>query len=222
MMISPTKSGKGLKNDMSPSRSLRKKDLEIWLQQIPSHKDPSPSLEQYSTPATIAADILFTAYSFKDIYQKTVVDLGCGTGTFTLGSAYIGAQKSIGIDIDQGSISSARKVADDLKVSDRCEFIVSPVEAVDVIGDTVIMNPPFGSQNKGADIPFLEKAFKISHRIYTLHNAKSEDYIRSYITDHDHRIFGEKRYMFPVNKLFSFHRKDRKVFETVLFMIERN
>ncbi len=214
--------GKELKIEMSSSNPLRKKELEIWLQQVPLPEKPIPELEQYTTPATIAADILFTAYSLDDIYKKEVVDLGCGTGIFTLGAAYAGAKKAMGFDVDEDSIYKAKKAAKSLGVSDWCSFTVSPVESVDIKGDTVIMNPPFGSQKKGADLPFLDTAFRVAPRIYSIHNARSEDFIRRYINQHGYHVFGEKRYMFPVNRLFGFHKKDRKVFETVLFMFERN
>ena len=40
---------------------MRKKDLEIRLQSVRNFEDPDPALEQYMTPATMAADILFEA-----------------------------------------------------------------------------------------------------------------------------------------------------------------
>ena len=45
------------------------------------------------TPAPIAADIIFTAYQWGDIENKTVVDLGCGTGIFSVGAVSMGAKK---------------------------------------------------------------------------------------------------------------------------------
>ena len=46
---------------------MRKRDLEIRLQSVRNFADPDPALEQYMTPATMAADILFTAYSNGDV-----------------------------------------------------------------------------------------------------------------------------------------------------------
>ena len=60
---------------------MKKKELEILLQKVPSFEKPVPHFEQYLTPAGIAADIIFTAHQFGDIENKTVIDLGCGTGT---------------------------------------------------------------------------------------------------------------------------------------------
>jgi len=61
---------------------MKKKELEILLQKVPSFEKPVPHFEQYLTPASIAADIIFTAHQFGDIENKTVIDLGCGTGIF--------------------------------------------------------------------------------------------------------------------------------------------
>ncbi len=203
-------------------QGLQKRSLEIWLQKIPSHPDPKPELEQYSTPGTVASDILFTAYSLGDIHGRVVIDLGCGTGTFTLGAAWCGAQIAYGVDVDEGSIAMARNHSEKENLSERCRFFVGDVESFNKKGNTVVMNPPFGSQKKGADRPFLKKAFDLAPRIYSLHNARSEDFLRRYIIDNGFHVFGEKRYMFPVDRLFDFHTENRKVFETVLFMIERN
>ncbi len=206
---------------MNTIETFKKRDMEIWLEKIPAHEDPRPELEQYTTPAPIAADILFTAYTLGDIRGREVIDLGCGTGIFSLGAARMGAEKVYGVDIDEKSVQSTKRTARDLGLSDRCDFVVSPVENVNLKGDTVIMNPPFGSQKKGADTPFLEKAFEIAPRIYSLHNARGEDYVRRFVHKSGYRVFGEKRYMFPVNRLFSFHKKEKKEFETVLLMCER-
>ena len=79
--------------DLSPNGwdEMKKKDLEIQLQRIQNFKDPDPALEQYMTPSVIATDILFDAYSKGDVEGLKVVDLGCGTGMFSIGSWLLGA-----------------------------------------------------------------------------------------------------------------------------------
>ncbi len=46
---------------------MRKKDLEIALQKVRGFESPDPSLEQYMTPAAMAADIVFDAYRAGDV-----------------------------------------------------------------------------------------------------------------------------------------------------------
>ena len=101
---------------------IKKKNLEILLERIPSHPNPDPSLEQYATPAPIAADILFTAYIQGDILNKKIIDLGCGTGIFAIGAALIGADIIVGIDIDKKSLDIARQIAEDLGVHEKISF----------------------------------------------------------------------------------------------------
>ncbi len=123
---------------------MKQRQLEILLQQIPKPTKPIPHLEQYMTPAPIAADIIFTAYQWGDIENKTVVDLGCGTGIFSVGAYLMGAKKVIGFDIDKNIIATAKKYAktNDLPI----EFHTKDITAVDTSCDTVLMNPPFGAQ----------------------------------------------------------------------------
>lgn len=42
--------------------------------------------------------------------------------------------------------------------------------------DTVIMNPPFGTRNKGIDTVFLKAALNLaSHAVYSLHKSSTRD-----------------------------------------------
>ena len=75
---------------------MKQKQLEIFLQQVPSHPTPIPHLEQYQTPASVAADILFTAFHFQDIKECHLADYGCGTGIFATGAVLLGAKISRG------------------------------------------------------------------------------------------------------------------------------
>ena len=191
------------------------------LQKIRPNPEPKAELEQYSTPADIAADILFHAFTNGDITNKKIVDLGCGTGIFSIGSALLSAEEVLAVDIDQKVIDAAKKEAKRFDVFDKIKFITKDVEDIKTEADTIVMNPPFGSQNRGADIPFLEKAFDIAPRIYSLHNAKTEDFLRKFINTNGYSIFWEKRYMFGVDRIFRFHKKEREEFEVILFAIER-
>ena len=90
---------------------MKKNELERTLQKIPPQSKPKPGLEQYSTPAWIAADILYIAYAQGNIADKKVVDLGCGNGIFSIGSWLLGARSVLGIDIDPDAIEDARRNA---------------------------------------------------------------------------------------------------------------
>ena len=82
------------------------------------------------------------------------------------------------------------------------------------------MNPPFGSQKKGADIPFLKKAFEISDHLYTIHNFKTLDYLRDFISKSGHEIFLERGYELTIKRTFDFHTKERENIDVVIFGIK--
>jgi len=198
---------------------MKKKQLEILLQKIPPTSKPVPHLEQYMTPATIAADIIFTAYQFVDIENKIVVDLGCGTGIFAVGATLAGAKKVIGIDLDKNSIEIAREYVS--KNNLKIEFMVQDVKDVDIRCDTVIMNPPFGAQksNKKADRKFIEKGFEISKIIYSLHLKKTIPFLEKMISSLGGSITYQKDYVFPIKWMFDFHDKEVVRYDVTLLRI---
>lgn len=201
-------------------KGFKKKKLEMKLEEIPPHPEPSPDLEQYTTPAEIAADLLFTAYAAEDIYGKKLIDLGCGTGIFSLGAALLGAEKVIGVDVDREAIKVAEDTAESWGVADRASFKKLDVTEFSGKGDVVLMNPPFGAQKRGADLPFLRKAFSIAPSIYTIHNSKTEDFLLEYIQKNNYRVKGQKKYMFELDNIFEFHQKSKEEIKVTLFILE--
>ena len=93
---------------------MRKRDLEMRLQSVRGFEDPDPALEQYMTPAVIASDILFTAYSNGDIAGMKVLDLGCGTGMFSIGAWMLGAGMVVGYDVSENALKVAGENAEAL------------------------------------------------------------------------------------------------------------
>jgi len=198
---------------------MKQKELEIILQKVPTYEKPNPYIEQYMTPANIAADIIFTAYGFGDIQDKKVIDLGCGTGIFSFGAKYVNAKEVIGIDIDEESIKIAKNYAE--KNNEGIQFIIKDVKDLDIKCDTVIMNPPFGAQksNRWADRRFIEKGFEIAKVIYSLHLTKTLDFIEKMILALDGEISYYKKYDFSIKHSFSFHSKKALKFDVTLLKI---
>ena len=197
---------------------MKKKTLEMKLQQVPPHPAPRPELEQYPTPANIAADVLYRAHANGDITNKKVIDLGCGTGIFAIGAALLGAGEVTAVDIDEKAVEVARKAARDLDADVR--FLVSDVEEFEERGDTVLMNPPFGAQKKHADRPFISKALSISSAVYSLHLAKTRDFIEKEVKKLGGIITDRKTYEFEIRYTFKFHEKEKAHFDVTLFRIK--
>ena len=187
---------------------MKKKDLEIILQDVPSFGRPSPQLEQYLTPARIVADIIFIAHQFGDIENKTVVDLGCGTGIFSVGAYLTGAKKVIGIDVDKSIIKITEAYAKKHNLD--IEFIAKDVSDIEIKCDTALMNPPFGAQksNQKADRKFIEKGFEIADILYSLHLTKTIPFLEKMISALGGTIMYQKRYLFPIKRQFEFHKKE--------------
>lgn len=194
----------------------KKKHLEMAIQKVPKHPSPKVDLEQYSTPATIAADLLWNAYSLGDIADKKVMDLGCGTGIFAIASKLLGAASAIGVDIDKDSIDLASSYCGDVNFI--CSDICDLENDFDV--DTIFQNPPFGSQKnakKGADLKFISKAIELSPKVlYSFHMASTEEFLISYFEKNDLEITHIFRYNFPIPKIYEFHTRESANVEVIV------
>lgn len=201
---------------------MKKKELEILLQKVPLPNKPIPNLEQYMTPASIAADIIFTAHQFGDIENKIIIDLGCGTGIFSVGATLVGAKKVTGIDADKDVITIAKEYAK--KNNLRIKFMVNDVKNVQTKCNTVIMNPPFGAQkgNQKADRKFIEKGFDISKILYSIHLKKTIPFLEKMISSLGGSITYQKDYVFPIRWTFEFHDKEVVYYDVTLLRIETN
>lgn len=196
---------------------MRKKDLEIRLQSVRNFEDPDPALEQYMTPATMAADILFEAYRSGDVEGMKVLDLGCGTGMFSIGAWMLGAGMVRGYDISDSALSVAKRNASDMGAD--VEFLKSRIEDVDEGADTVFMNPPFGCQNRNADRPFLKKAMEISECVYSIHMADTVDFVREFCEAEGRSVVSSKIYKYEIPHTFSFHTKTKKTVDVAVVNI---
>lgn len=176
--------------------------------------DPSPVLEQYATPASVAAEMLFLAGMHGDL--QTVCDLGCGTGILAIGAALLGA-RSVGVELDARALAVARSNAEKLGVD--VDFIRGSVGSICLRGiDTVIMNPPFGAQKASAgDRAFLRKATETARTVYSLHNLGSEGFIKRFVepctVQEIHRL------PFRMKRCFEFHSQSVRTIEVELYRI---
>ncbi|XP_020575312.1 methyltransferase-like protein 5 isoform X3 [Phalaenopsis equestris] len=171
---------------------MKLKQLEGILGSIQQFSNPKLDLEQYPTGPHIASRLLYTAENtFGDVNGKVVADFGCGCGTLGIASALLGAENVIGIDVDLQALEIASQNAENLEVD--LDLIYCNVKNLSLRGyliDTVVMNPPFGTRNKGSDMEFLSVAIKVaSQSVYSLHKTSTRE-VR-----------------FDVPQLYQFHKK---------------
>lgn len=198
---------------------MRLNDLERALSTIPPHPAPRADLEQYATPADVAAPLLFEARALGDIEGKVVVDLGCGTGVLAIGASLLGASQVVGIDVDAPSLGVAREAA--ARLGARAELVEMDVSDWRGEADTVIMNPPFGAQKRGADRAFLEAAFRTAPVVYTMHNARTLLFVEEAAADAGYEATHRWRMAMTLKHQFRHQSKAAVDVDVVALRLER-
>lgn len=197
---------------------IRKHDLAIKLQQISSHPEPKVALEQYTIPAGLAADILFEAcYVYDDIENRSVADLGTGTGRLALGASMLGAGYVVGVDLDLLSLGVALRNAKLLGL--RPDWVRGDIENLRGRVDTVLMNPPFGTKQRHADIHFLQIALALGTIVYSIHKSSTRLYLIRWLqgrADKTEKILSARM---EIPHQFAFHRKRSRQVEVDVFRI---
>jgi len=204
-------------------RLVRKLDLEKAISEIETHPMPKAYLEQYTIPSRVAAEILFIAtYVYNDVIDKTVVDLGCGTGRLAIGAALLGARETFGIDVDKVAVNMARKNAETIGVKEKTHWIVADIDVMQGIFDTVLQNPPFGVQRRKADRKFIKKSLELGRRIYSLHKGgeSNREFIKRFIEKHGGKVTGVFPMKMDIPRLFEFHTKRKRSVQVDLYRIE--
>jgi putative methylase len=223
-------------------RLVRKLDLEIALEKIEPHPYPKAHLEQYTITPEVAAEILYiAAYTNNDITDKTILDLGCGTGRLAIGAILLGAKEAVGIDIDKSAVKAAYNGAKKLGVKERTHWVVADIAALCGTFDTVLQNPPFGVQKRKADRRFLEKALEVGKHIYSLHKSNKEKleavkdlrkrdsysasaapspFLEKFIAEHGGKVTAVYSMLMTIPRIFRFHTKRRHKFLVDLYVIE--
>lgn len=198
---------------------MKRKQLEINLQKVRPYVKPTARFEQYSTPADIASDMLWTAFMDGDIKDKKVADLGCGTGILGIGASLLGAKEVIGIDFDAHAIEVAIENAVKLKANVRFE-VMKVIEFRESV-DTIVQNPPFGAQKRHADMPFLTTGLNVAETIYTLHLTETEEFVSKRAEALGNSVEILKRYIFVIPHTYEFHTKEKVSFNVTLFRIKK-
>jgi putative methylase len=186
--------------------------------------DPKLQLEQYRLPAPIAAEMLwYIGLRHKDLENRVVGDLGCGTGMLAVGAAFMGADYVVGVDIDQSALDRAKSIAERFRLIGIIDLLRCRVEDIALDVDVVIQNPPFGVWRREADRAFLKAGIAAGRTVYSLH--KSGEDARRFIKGYVEELGGRVDEILPLNiKLpptYHFHKKKFHEFEVDLYRVVR-
>jgi putative methylase len=201
---------------------MRLKQLEIMLSRLEKIPHPIAAWEQYQTPSSLAARVLYHAGMNGDIGGCSICDLGCGNGIFAIGSALLGASRVTGTDIDRDALLVAERNAEKMNVD--IEFVSGDISDQAFLAglghfDTIITNPPFGAQKAHADRPFIDAGIALGDIMYAIFNEGSIEFVRSYIKGRA-GISDSIRGKFPLKRTFSFHTRDVQEIEVEIVRIK--
>ncbi len=81
--------------------------------------DPGMSFGTGEHPTTRLVLVLLERYLK---HGDVVIDVGCGSGILSLASLLLGAERAIGIDVDERAVEESKRNARNLSLSERAEF----------------------------------------------------------------------------------------------------
>ncbi|ADJ15359.1 METTL5 family protein [Halalkalicoccus jeotgali] len=201
-----------------------KRALERHLSRVRGFDEPRVELEQYPTPAGIAAHLVHIADLRGDL-GGTVLDLGTGTGMLALGVALRSPERVIGLDADPAAIETARENARRVDPPRDPDWVLGDGGRPGLCpaGATVLMNPPFGAQRgrRGADRRFLASALDVADVVYSIHNAGSRGFVESFAADRGWRMTHAYGLAFDLDRQFEFHERERTTIEAECYRLVR-
>jgi predicted RNA methylase len=195
---------------------MKLRSLQALLEGFEGPPNPNIDLEQYATPPRLAAEVVFNASMLHGAVEgKIVADLGCGCGILSIAALCMGASEVHAYDIDQSSFDAVRRNLEKLEFDEPPNILFHECDVrqiADVKVDTVIMNPPFGTRNKGRDMEFLKIASEIGKGdIYSFHKTSTRKHVLE-IAAPKLGLRGELMFEedFDLKRLYKFHKCDVK------------
>lgn len=200
-----------------------KGQLERELAAVEDFSDPDQELEQYRTPANVAAHLVALADLQEDIEGNVVIDLGSGTGMLSLAVALRNPAAVVGVEIDETAIEIASWNAVVIDPETPVSWVRGDVTnaPVCVEGCTVVANPPFGAHqsNRHADREFLETIADIADVSYTIHNEGSTEFVEAFSMDNGGRVTHAYGVEFPLPRQFMHHEAETATIQAELYRI---
>ncbi|MFB6352623.1 MAG: METTL5 family protein [Halobacteriales archaeon] len=200
-----------------------RRSLERRLADLEAFEAPRVELEQYATPAHLAASLVHRADLAGDL-RRPVVDLGAGTGILGLGAALRGAPRVVAVERDRAAVAVGRRNERRLAPPVGVDWVLADATRPPLARDgrTVLMNPPFGAQRgrEHADRSFLAAAADLAAVSYSVHNAGSRAFVEAFAADHGGTVTHAFEAPLELDRQYHFHERDRAERTAEVFRIE--
>lgn len=196
-------------------KTIKRKQLEEWLQDVDVFENPKILLEQYPTTPHIAACMLYMIHtSYDDIEDKYIADLGCGCGVLSVGASILGSGACIGFDIDEDALNVCTRNITEFEINniDLMQGDITQPHLLDAYKkkfDVVIMNPPFGTKkNEGIDMQFLRAGLDLAQEaVYSLHKSTTREHIKKKADDWGIKMEILAQLRFDIKNIYKCHKK---------------
>ncbi|GAA5896831.1 METTL5 family protein [Sporobolomyces salmoneus] len=223
---------------------MKLKELESELQPLKGFSEPKRELEQYVTSSHLASRMIFTAATqFDDIEDKIILDLGCGCAVLSIACMMMGADGVASVDADSDALEIAKENIESVEMEEYIQLhhaqigttkVVDGSEEVPIFDpntllddesdrpDTCVMNPPFGTWNKGIDALFLEVGCKIAKTaVYSLNKSSTRDFLERKAKSLGFKgtVIAQMRYDLP--KTMAHHKQKSVDIEVDMWRFER-
>eukprot|EP00300_Choanocystis_sp_HF-7_P008398 c15880_g1_i4.p2 GENE.c15880_g1_i4~~c15880_g1_i4.p2 ORF type:complete len:145 (+),score=45.97 c15880_g1_i4:282-716(+) len=128
----------------------------------------------------------------------------------------LGAAHVIGVDIDPDALDVFQANLAEFEMDEESiELCLMDLAAGGLrpgkFVDTVVMNPPFGTRNKGIDSTFVETAISMCRgAVYSLHKTSTRDHFARKAVQWGVGFEAVAELRFDIPAMYSFHRKQTK------------
>lgn len=206
---------------------MSKKTLVNILSKLKQFENPKIKYEQYITNTDLAGELLWNLHMNQNIKEKSIIDLGCGTGILGIGCILLGAKKVTFLDVDKAALKTLKEnlqfINDEFEHNTKIKIENKDVTFItkdDYNCDIVVQNPPFGTKNAGTDILFVKKAASIAKHVITIHKTSTKKFMKNYFYENNHKLIFEKDYSFPLKNTMENHQKEVRRIEVTGFIIK--
>ena len=208
---------------------MKNSQIQIILSKLDGFLQPDPELEQYRTPADVATRFI-NIVSLNEEEGK-IADLGSGTGVLSIAAGLKGFRVT-GVEKDPDAVHVAEnnlRKAEELSGKNiEVEFLQKDIEEFGGSFDAVIMNPPFGIQEKDRNLDFLKKGFELADRVYALLHRSEEktgetrQFLKEFAALHKFSAEVLRTFSFRLPRSMEFHEMEGKVIKTDMYYFERS